>query len=123
VPTIQLEYAGVRVSSLESSWNWSTSNASYSGSGMNASGSPGTRLSLPAGSSIDILVAHSSPPAVLWVAELNGSGAPITAQALAPTSNTTPYTITATGSYKLQVMAEWSYQNLVSHIFELAVTP
>jgi hypothetical protein len=120
VPAVYLEYAGTRVTSLESSWDWRTSSGS---SGVNAPSSPGTLLSVPAGSSIDIRVAYAAWPAVLWVAELNGSGVPTAASAFMPTSNAVSYTVTTTGRYRLQVMAEWSYQEVVTHVFELEVIP
>lgn len=122
VPEIHLEYAGSSVSGVDSYFNWKTSNSSFGGGGIRT-GTPGGTLTLLAGASLDIVVTLASPPAVLWVAELDGHGVPAKSTALTPTSNTTAYTPSTTGKYKLQVTAEWTYQNYVTYLFELDARP
>ena len=121
IPQIRLEYGGQSVTGVQSFYNWQASSGSALGGGSSAPGQPGTRLTAPAGASVNIVVALSAPPAVLWVAELDPNGAPIKAAAITPTSNTVPYPLDTPGQYLLQVTAEWTYQNQVTYIFELDV--
>lgn len=123
IPQIRLEYAGNSVTGTESFYTWHTGNMSMSGGGGVAPGSANAPLTAPAGASLNIVVGPSAPPAALWVAELDSAGAPIKTAAFTPPSNVTAYTLTTSGKYKLQVMAEWTYQQQVTYIFELDVTP
>jgi len=123
IPQIQLEYGGTSVTGVESYYNWQTNNMSMSGGGGVAPGSANTRLTVPAGHSVNIVISLAPPPAVLWVAELDSQGAPTKTAALTPASPMTPYPLTLPGNYKLQVMAEWTYQQQVTYIFDLDVTP
>jgi len=124
LPILRLEYAGSAVSGGQQSFSWATGS-----SGMWVSGSgpwpPHLRetLAVPAGASVDIVVGHSSPPAAIWVVELDSAGIPKASTALTPTSSTVSYTLSTSGSLVLQVMAQWTYQNYVVYLFSLEVGP
>ena len=122
VPEIHLEYAGSQVTGVDSYFNWKTGNSSFGGGGAQT-GTPGGTLTLQTGASFDIVITHSAPPAALWVAELDNGGVPVHSIALTRVSSATAYTPSATGKYKLQVTAEWTYQNYVTSIFEMDVRP
>ena len=83
---------------------------------------PGT-LTVPAATSIDIVVSHSPPPAAMWIVEIDSAGVPTSSTALTPTTTTIPYTLSTGGSLILQVMAQWTYQNYVVYLFSLEVGP
>jgi hypothetical protein len=123
IPLIQLQYGGQSVIGIQHFYQWNTPNLSASGGGGLPPPGSSTRLSLPLGSELDILISPSSPPAALWVAELDGSGIPTQTTVLTPTSNVTPYKPSTSGKYRLQVTAEWTYENFVTYIFELEVQP
>lgn len=122
VPEIHLEYAGGRVTGVDSYFTWKTGNSSFGGGGVQT-GTPGGTLTLQTGASLDIVITHSAPPAALWIAELDPGGVPVKSAALTPASNVNAYTPGTTGKYKLQVTAEWTYQNYVTYVFELDVRP
>ena len=123
LPVIQLEHGGARVMSQSQTFQWNTGAGGYGGSG--ASGPPGSgpQLTLPLGSSLSIVITYPSPPALLLVTEMDGSGIPVTATTFTPASLTTPYTPTQSGTYQLQVMAQWTAENFVLAQFALEVTP
>lgn len=122
IPQIRLEYGGILQASRETFYVWNLSTSSALGSGAVAPGS-NPPLVIPAGASVNIVIAPGAPPAVVWVAELDASGVPSHAVALSPASNAVPFTVTHTGRYALQVTAEWTYQNQVTALFDLDVQP
>lgn len=121
LPTIALEYAGGQALPMELTYAWRTANAAQSGGSAPASASP--PLSIPAGDNLEIVIVGSTWPAVLWVAELDGNGVPHNTAALTPNSDRTAYAPVAAGRYRLQVLAEWTYQNTLTALFEIDVRP
>ncbi len=124
LPILRLEYAGNAMAGERQSFNWTSGG---SGMGGSSSGSwpphlPGT-LTVPAGTNIDIVVSHSTPPAAMWVVEIDSAGVPTSSTALAPTTTAIPYTLSTGGSIVLQVMAQWTYQNYVTYLFAVEVKP
>ncbi len=120
LPTITLEYAGSQALPVELTYTWRSANASQSGG---AAGSASPPLSVPAGDEVEIVITGAAWPAALWVAELDGNGVPHNAAALTPTSDRTAYAPVAAGRYRLQVLAEWTYQNTLTALFEIDVQP
>lgn len=116
LPALYVEHGGQRASTVEQFYTWN------SGSGISAT-SGTTPLAVPLGEGLDIVVNFNSPPAVLWVAELDGNGVPRAASVLTPTAMTAVYTPTVSGQYRLQITAEWTYQNTVTNLFPLDVRP
>jgi hypothetical protein len=120
IPTLYLEYAGNRVPAGETFYRWRSS--AYNGSGGGAS-APVAALIVPHGANVNIVVNYPTPPAVLWVAELDGNGIPRATAALTPGASATPYEPVTSGRYRLQVTAEWTYESYVTGIFDLDVQP
>lgn len=119
LPVIQLEYAGTRVASRETKYQWQSAGGnSVGGGGMNA-----PSLTLPLGASLDIVVTHTAPPALLVVSELDANRVPAHTTTLTPTALTTPYTPTQSGTYEIQVLAQWTADNFVIAQFAVEVTP
>jgi hypothetical protein len=121
IPQIHLEHSGTSLTGAQSFYTWAANNGSSMGGGS-APGLPGTVLTLPAGSTVNVVVTLASPPAALWILELDSNGTPTKSSALTPAANVIPYTLAApSGSLKLQVTAEWTYQNQVTYVFDLDV--
>jgi hypothetical protein len=121
IPQIRLEYNGLAFTAEETYYAWSVPNGSSQGS---TGGPPGQNvLRAPAGTVIHIVTGPGAPPAALWAAGLNASGVPSNPVMLTPTSTVTPFTLTTPGQYQLQVTAEWTYQNVVTAVFDLDVQP
>jgi hypothetical protein len=116
VPQIELEYGGVSVAGAQTSYLW------QSGVGSSSSASP-SALTLPAGAALNIVVRYASPPAALWVLELDAGQAPRSAVSLIPIASVTAYAPTMSGAYSLQVIAEWTAQAMVTTVFALNVLP
>lgn len=120
VPALYIEYAGNRAMAEESAYRWRTGNVDSAGSSQPGGATP---LALPLGDGLNIVVNFNPPPAVLWVAELDGNGVPRAASVLTPTAMTTVYTPTVGGRYRLRVTAEWTDKNTVTGLFPLEVRP
>jgi hypothetical protein len=125
-PKIILQISGSQVDGVKT---WSRWNSSISGNGISGGfplpskeSYPGT-LSTQAGQSIEIVVAYSDPPAVLWVIELDSSGVPMASSALTHTTSSTPYVLANSGQYVLQVTAQWAYGNIGTYVFDLNIQP
>ncbi len=121
IPQIRLSYNGATFTAEESYYAWSLPNGSSQGSSGVPPGQ--TPLRAPVGAVVEIVIGPGAPPAAVWVAELDANGAPTQPSLLASPATVTPYTLTTTGQFKLQVTAEWTYQNRVTSIFDLDVQP
>jgi hypothetical protein len=124
LPIMRLEYAGSAMTGVQQNFSWVTGNSSVAGSGRGSWPPylPDT-LTVPARAGVDIVVGYSTPPAALWVVELDSTGVPQASTALTPTSTAVSYTVTTSGGVFLQVMAQWTYQNYVTYMFSLDVKP
>jgi hypothetical protein len=119
IPTLELEYQGNRVPGAQTFFTWQTSHGTFNGHG---GGLPVT-LSVPVGASLNVIVNHPSPPAMLWITELDSAGVPVTSTPFDLVSTPMAYTPSQSGLFQLQVTAQWAAQNIVMYTFHLNVQP
>ena len=126
MPTIRIESSGSSVQGLESGMSsWVDANGMGGGGGAppeNPPTFPGV-LDVKAGESLEIVVTATSLVPALVVTELDMFGVPTVSSVLKPTTSTIPYSPNAVGHFVLQVTAQASWQQYVTYLFEVNVTP
>jgi hypothetical protein len=125
IPTVHLESSGSSVQGLEIASSWVDA-AGLGGGGATPMANPLTFpgvLDVQAGQSIAIVVTADSPVSALLVTELTMDGVPMVSSVLKPTTSATLYSPTAVVHFVLQVTAQQSWQQNMTYLFEVNVTP
>ncbi len=126
IPTVHLESAGSVVQGLETVSQWVESNGMSGSGGMTPLANPPAfpgELDVKAGQNLEIVVTANSPVPSLVVTELDMLGVPTISSVLKPTIRATPYLPYAVGHFVLQVTAQHSWQQYMTYLFEVNVTP
>ena len=125
IPTVHLESSGSSVQGLEIASSW-VDTIGLGGGGAapmaNPPIFPGV-LDVQASQSIAIVVTADFPFPALIVTEITMDGVPMVSSVLKPTTSTTPYEPIAVDHFVLQVTVQKSWQQYVTYLFEVNVSP
>jgi hypothetical protein len=126
-PAVALSYAGTGVQGVPGLLAWQSPNSAGTSNLLGSTWPPrfpGT-LTVPAGQSVEIVVASPPAPALILVAELDPAGVPVAAAAAAGPTDLAgfSYPLANPGRWILQVMLQWSPGNYAVFYFEVDVTP